>query len=1760
MRPLSRPPPITTTALGRTLADLQAGLTSQPGVFDILCEVVDTCLVASHPLALGTVLAFAKNSNTIASFRGWAEHCPEAESLTVLGEALSTLPPHHSLPPLADSKAGREHFFGGLNEFYLLALLAERTPSPETDPHKWMLNLRAWLFLHAYIRHRTGIRLDENLQTVARAMRLGCDTDTAWLQLFLRLFQTPTPKSFRELNFRLGARARQLLATSELPDKERKALRAISEISSYRDKPFKHSGALPPLISRLQPHAELTELDISTLETTGHDASLAFNSEHGTALVTETPPEGYSPADRKLSVRTVLLVSAESMQLLPWSWNRPNPIENNRLREWVRDTLATAPSASSGALAAALLWTATTLGRSVTRMLALRVGNTVEAEWQFDPALGVFKRQPPMRHPGWLPDDATRTWVEPIATEITQPPPDSVRLALGTAHRRVPEAGTLRELWPAGHEMTPEQAINTILHEISPRLNGTMLGEILPQHAFELHQDAALARLIASHPQSPLSGAHSYAQWRLDTVTHLLSGSDPPTAPTPCTQPIALGSRLAVLDDLIRDSIRQSRKAVIKARKSKNPIAFHNAYTAYVVVALLAATGARPIRSPFESLAYFDFEAELLFIDDKHGGAQQRTGRVLPLVSGFSVFFQKRYLPHLRGLAGILANRHPALSQSIARTSTIAASGEMPLFFFLEENGDWTEISPTSLFHYAALDWPLPANLFRHRLANRLRTLGLDPEIIDGLLGHAEWGSETWNYLSFRTWQDDAANARPLLDQAFQVLRFHPLRGLADGPAPPDDISLPTLPPSKRLFGAEARHHERRRRYFATLRDAEFNIREFLQDRELATLDAEELDKLADRLTRTREGMPIPSGGLRLAYLIRKLERLEARSGKRHRPKRERLVADSSPSIFTENSPGALGLITKMARALAHLSPTARSAQRLAAIVGLCVESRIADPSLLLDVATGRGYRLVRLGQRYYLEHGQVDDISDVAGRRFRISNRTAQWLHHSSGARPFKATDALPSSLQALFANLPGISSTVAAAITNLTKITKQANALSFPGVVCGVLAGKTESTALGWHDTVRLHCGRKIDLAPSEEGLETEAPLRFRGQFIATDNPAVRSTANQQLLRDIPLILRSAEVAPAGTPNVRRTMRTALENAIREGIRQSASPALLHLAQWLLHLNSTEQREALRPVSLRRYWTALAWRFHNEIPELDLLQADEDELTEAYTRILLSNEKRAGSYALERLAHFHAWLAATFDVENPAWEELPEALPGLGVSPGFITPEEYLEAFEQLLRSQASDPETPVSAAITLLLAYRFGLRRREALYLRRDDWEETDGRLVITVRGNRWRRLKSKASRRQVPLVFSLTAVEQQTIARMLALFATRHGTDHRQLLLSYSAPEHVTSAIQQAIKQVTGNPRSTLHHARHSAANLLALSISGIRPELWNWLDNSHEAHAQLLGGPFRPSRRHAWAIARFLGHASPKTTCKSYLHFIFEWAESLLSISGREDAAIELQGIPHLEQLAELSAESRSSAEVPQPRRIATLHAVLKAYRLHTRQISPMSIAATLGHAIAEVQNWLALLGSQDHSSRVGEIVASLSEPSWDRLIAWSVSFNERSIANQIPMPVEALIEMVGEKRQLLAWNTEQFALLQSALEYLEITETQYSVFGSAQLHAGTQELALAHGFSISERPLIQSRASKNKAIRRMQIDTAYVGPHHEIIASRTALLYRENDKHAIRNQPQLVLFVLIYGILRGSTTKWEPNGNPTHLPLLPSED
>ncbi|MBK9028175.1 MAG: site-specific integrase [Propionivibrio sp.] len=1569
-------------------------------------------------------------------------------------------------------------------------------------------------------------------------MRIGCDTDARWLSIFLDI---PIPSAglpLSEFNFRINTCARKLSGDKDLLPKERGALNALIEVSANKDREIPSSTVLPPPLFILEAvgREQFAQPVKFNLDEEG-ESELVTSDSGDTKFIITKPNPGFTPAERKLSTRTVLFATAEGIQMLPWSWLRPNPLESVGLANWINNTLSSNPSHSPKVLAASLIWIAHALGRSVARMLAIRIDDAPGEEWVFDRTAGSLRRFPPMRKPGWQPDTQALSWITPVAPEISILPPESSRLILLAAVSSCPDATTLRELWPAGNPSTPESAILNALQEVSGRLTGSMLAESLPQRAYELHHDAVLARLIASHPQSALAGPHSYAQWSLETVTKLLS--DPSSVrPTSHWRETALGSRLALLEHALRAAIAVATRHVLEAKSDGDPIRVHNAFTAYTIVALYAATGGRPLRSPFESILHFDFNEGFVFIDDKHGGPQQDTGRVVPLPAALMAFIRRRYVPHLQALSDLLRNRAPSLAHQVTRTARLQPGGAIPLFFFLDsESLDWHEVTPSNLFTNVAIDWPLPANLFRHRLANRLRELSLDPEIIDGLFGHNEWGNGTWSTFSFRSWADDTAAARPALEASFRSLRFHPMRGLQA--ASLVVVNTPeSIESEVSKFGARARRIERVRRFVATIRDTKRVIFEFLGERKLEELDADELDQLADRLARTEDGMPSATGAIRLAYLQRMLEKVERKTGRRHRPRGERLFVSDTPSLFNSECCGATEVIRKLTAMLPAASLKGTGAQSLGVALSLCIESRVCNRRLLEDVAEKKHFRVIRIGPNCYLEYGNVQKESDTAGRRFRITTRCAVWSVRSKMGQGLKHDEMLPPAFRDFADAVPGKPKNVRDLLESLARIVRQVNALTLPGVLCGVLSGEVNTAALGWRDAVRLSTGRRIMFAdPADSASVADVTLPFIPRPPPTDVSPKAMKSAADLFKGFRLVLNEAISTRPGAKNRRRKLLSDLNVELKKSVTAEAPQAALLLANWIVFLAEPDNRRSLAPSTLLRYLAALSERFENEMLAFDFIEADSEDLTAAYERVLLSNDKPAGEYELLRLAAFHRWLRSSFDAESPDWQELPVVIPGAGISPGFIRPQDYIDTLMELQTDPVLNSREQACASMLLLLAYRFGLRRKEALGLTRKDWDNSVDYVIVTVESNRFRTLKTTSSRRQVPQVFTFHALEDELVARQLTLYAANYGSDHNHRLLHSPDPFKIAAVVLRTLKKVTGNQNINIHHARHSAANMVAINALGIRPAGWRSVDVENHVPRRLLGGDSPASRRHGWAVARFLGHASPATTCCSYLHFFFDWADDLLGIVSCEDPSntADLQSISSLDDYHDL--ERTPSSRTPQSYKPADISSILEAFRIHGRGVRAASISTALAVGHSAIERWLQVLERPDKSrganvsTEVGEIGKRLGDTSWNRLIDWAKSNPVLATSEAPALEVAEILEMVGRTKQLLAWRPEHFELLRLALDHLKINDEQYLLFGSARLHHGTIDLAQSSGFTIGKRPQAAKREG-SKRTSLLQIDSVHSGPFGEPVQSRVALIFEENDFRVIRNRHQFALMLV----------------------------
>jgi len=1743
--PLNSDTTLSTTSFAGTLSHSATGsvlTTALPAVNDFsdldpdlqatLGEVLVCTFVHERPLALGSVLTLIASPVTLDLLNNWSDYSEEASSLYALGKALAAHPSLKKHRALSQSKAARDHFRGDLPRYYLIALLSERMLLPDIDPSNWMLQLRLWVLVHALVRAKRNVYLDKNLQSLATSIRMASDKDRGWQDFYFRLKPAALSGSFSETNNRICTLANRILAFPDLPNKEMLALKAAIAVSAFHDKqiPLPASSPLPTYDrpESIKPPSLQLQVDV---EDGGVDV---LENPEGTAeVLTQTFPANATPAQRRLSTDTVIMTTREAVMHLPWRWGCPNPYELDRLEMWINDSLVSFPLDLAAGLAVAFVWTGYSTGRSAARVLDMEVGNTPSDEWRLDVKHGLLHRIPPMRKPGWLPEGEAAGWVVPSAERIELKLPEPLVFLFRRACKRSPQAGIVAGLWPASSEKTALQAIDHVLAEVSPRLTGAMLAEALPQRVFKATRDGVLARLIASHPQTALGGAASYAQWTLETVSRLLSGAGPAA---PSANHIALGSRLAVIDRQLRREIERVISRVRSCRAG-DPILFHNAYTAYFVLALLAATGSRPISSPFESVAQFDFEEGFVYIDDKHSDAHRRGGRPVPLPKGLLSFLQKRYQPHLEALATLLSRQHPALASEIAAMARGSPSGRMPFFFFLTEGGGaWQEATPAGITQALGLDWPLPDNLFRHRLSNRLRALGIDPEIIDGILGHSEWGDGPWTDTSFRCWRNDATTCLPALESTFRGLKFRPLRGLsAIGHLTDDGKAVAILGHEK--FGQSARAEERLKRIKAAIRHADTVIREACGTRTLADLSSDELDALFERLTTNGRGLPDTMGGIRVAHLIRQIERIDTKSGKLLLPKRHHRVIHETPGLFSASAPGALRRCRELHRLLATFRPENPRQRLLAAAVALAVECRISDPRVLADVAGNRFFRLVSLESRLYLEHGDFTENFEAPCRRFSIFGNAARWIAGLSPHKAWQPGDSVPQWLRPFLDNLGFRSGkpTLQDLFRELAQVVDQVNAMTLPGALCGVLSGRLATRSLGWRDWIRLKTGRRIDLGKqSKVSPEGGAIPEIDDQLVLVRDakPAtveVARYAAQEFFKNLRRSMQDCEDSVTKRKNPRRHLVMQLRAEIKRASGKNIPTSAMLLGAWIHDLAQPVGRRVRETSSLRRYLTALSGRFETELADVDLLAADDDDLTEAYSRLLTSTDKLAGPYEFRVLAMFHRWLRRRYGVEDPDWEELPVATSFDVIDPGFVTPVDYLATFKRLGQHNRLTEEDRLAAQMVLCLGYRFGLRRREALGLARKDLDDSADRIIVMVAPNTWRGLKSKSSRRQVPQLLPFDPSEESVIKNMLVRYTARHGDQHGELLLPCSSWPKVTSVVIETLKLVTGNPGITLHHTRHSAANLAAMHALGVMPEPWGGLGSSSQGIGSCLMGCNGISRRHAWAVSRYLGHAGPPTTFKSYLHFLLDWAGML--IGSGEDLSVEhskrihmlddLPALPELKDVAE-SGEARAT----------TFSDVLQAFRLHVRGFDATDIQDTLKIPDSLLEDIRLALGTKVNETRLGKLAEGIQESAWARLVVWASENNFDAKASSKPagIPVAELQKMVGATSQLLAWKQGHIDFLRWALRQFKINESQYDAYASAGVHQGTISMVEAAGFKLAPRPRWAARKETQRE-SLLQIDAAADGTYNEPVQSRIAILFKENATNDIRNRNQLAVLM-----------------------------
>ena len=680
--------------------------------------------------------------------------------------------------------------------------------------------------------------------------------------------------------------------------------------------------------------------------------------------------------------------------------------------------------------------------------------------------------------------------------------------------------------------------------------------------------------------------------------------------------------------------------------------------------------------------------------------------------------------------------------------------------------------------------------------------------------------------------------------------------------------------------------------------------------------------------------------------------------------------------------------------------------------------------------------------------------------------------------------------------------------------------------------------------------------DISPREFG---DLPSVY-GALLPSDIDSARLQENAKRLLDSlrKLIPPSTEESAYATRKARKPLARRMLDIVQADANQVSS-AILLLAQWTVHLlfqKARGKRHWLRLNSVRRYLASFSGVFIQFGYDMDLANAEPEQVTDFYRRILSTGKPREQAYRAKRLPVFHVW-ARGEGIAEPEWGELPKLPAVVEVAPGLITEMEYLEIFRRL-QNQTDVPHRLMDIQCFIwLCAYRYGLREHEAFYLRVSDrLPGEQNRPILLVRNNRLRRLKTDPSRRQVPSLEELTPQEQALFERVLPAEAQYHDWETAPYVIEENWREQrwrVRAGILAAIKAVTGSPGLGIHHARHSVANQVGIALHQANlPDDWAAFqkDEAWQQAARItLLGRDEVSRRSSWGGCRFLGHSTPSSTFENYWHYLLDEIGERLAIDNQVSSKdrwrhaivldkritpIESEPLPPVEWTFRPATPYRLILLCQQLANGRTLAQAAQILRLDPARCQPLEqLVHSLGRKMLggirkryrEQESWTP--PANPHEGFLQHIIYG----GWRRLLVLSEAHPKPS-ATQVPgLDDDTLDKMIGASRHLLMWEAPHFIIVRAFLDHYGLKESLYQVVMRSGAGEEIQKGAIGAGFS----PVDQKAAASKKRGTAVQIETLRLGDDRGgLDVDRCALIVRRNSEHPVHNGYELATLFLAW--------------------------
>lgn len=1748
-----------------------------------ICEVIEHILGLSHQvLGITTIYPELTSQRARSVLYAWRNHylTKSFESfIAAINNNIEILDEYQPFPKEALPAKAKGVIGGGLSKSFLLSMCVFIQPEGQSEEITARRHLlRLWLLYQASIRLINDNATDANIKTVALYLiKERSDSRWVFVDKFLEIaFQEldGTEHSFDQCTLAFSRSAQYVesmgTASTRGDTRFRNAMSAIAkgQVSKIMQSETLLSPVRKFISLTLEQEQQLVLSDERQFLTLAGSLDLDESIEEddiSDVFLIQVKPE-QTEGEQLLESQSILLQEREQIFYLGWSWEQILPTEVEDLNYWINEGLKNDNVASS--LFYAICWLAVQFGRSLSLVMHFYIDKNINKEWTISPDFTHIRRLPIRRNSSWKPLQDSIGWIVPAGEAISVKLPNSISRALKQAAPDLTGVQQIHHIWLKHKTESIETWLNKSLPEHLSRITTAKLGNYLGNKVFLETEDPNFARMLSSHPNTGLPGACAYNTWDVDKIRAGLSLE----SSRPDKKPMNLiGSLLAVYEDKLVLEVSQLSDNVLQAN---SVVEAHNLFTQYTVWALYAATGCRHLKDPFEKLSHFyiardyGYQFNSVYIDDKNDGIH--SGRFVPMPDK-AVALLNLYIKHLAKLADVIEVHTPLLAEKI-RALFSNESADIPLYFLLDNTFEWHSVSKPDLPGDRLINWPLPSNVFRHRYSQVLSSSNIPVAIVEGWMGHSERGLATYGDFSLHCWKEDALKYKGVVNEVFERLPFKEIA------LPIDELPLTlcgselkvTTTPAVRIFGEAERNKKRLQTLKNAREHTEKEIERFLSGRDWSAVEEAELDTLIKTLTVSDGVTSRPYALERFQVLMDVLEKAEV--SHKAEIKRRVFILKQEKSRLTSKVAKALQqfpLLVEWARdekGKRYKGSLPLNQIRMFAPVLLSIENQITYKNMLIDIARGKSFRLIQskgIGGllESFIEYSEELDVSDLSAsiQRHKVSYKTASLLNEILKAK--NETDVYAIKTPKLMDGLLDIVGfkdnehiTIEVLLDRLCKTIAQVNLITLPGMVAAGLSERQPPTSLPLQDYIRLLNG-KPNAFPDFD-LESED-----SHELDLWQPANWKDKNSKTLKENAYIFKRLLIKKINTYKKSSAKNIAKEiEAICKENKHKVSVSVLLVGHWIAHVikkgkgNPNNKRKVpFAESTISTYFGTLITVFEQLAYEVDLLALDTDEITRVYGRMLDYKRERDSSigYFGARLKDFHRW-SEQLGCEPVEWSELELEYNKRNVSSGFISEQDYRLCLEHI-KSKYQDKEQRQALSFILILTYRFGLRANEALGLRRDDWCANNNLSWVLVQNNKYRQLKSKSSRRAIPLLFELSSIEEDIISAVLTDYNAVCFNDRSHLILSeakdgvikpHSILPMLAKEIIQILRSVTGNQKLVLHHCRHSFYNRVMAVLFDIDTPISQKVVGEIEKDNLInivLGGDYGRQWRSPMAVSCLMGHAHPRTGLNNYNHLITEWADSLIPVSNLRTHKLERAF--QVNQLSPWKVNKTNSKKVISHDPV-TLISLFYIVRLVSsgKSFSQATIDYRLPEEVGDVLDKLfktttgkmtvKLRGEESRIKTLGNtqlFLSYINKDAWVRIFSVAKTYSVKPNNEIDTFRFDEVPNLIGKNRQFLMSDDGHCHLIKTVLNAFSIPDELINVAAYLDNKKAT-ELLVRHGLPLK---LHRSASSKN-TIKQLDVFETYTAEGRMIKEyDYAALSLTKNDNQALRNSYELSLVVLV---------------------------